>query len=160
MNRTLIRCSLILIAALFAFGCTPYGRGGGGGSGDDDDGSDGVGPMLLTVTIQNSTGYDIIHFTSQVSTDDEVQAANGGGLDLPDGSFQSQTSTIDDAVYGTQFHIAAWAVDADIWCLNWEEGGRDYNAGPELTIEIEFTDDDYLDYIPDLDPAVCGTYEP
>jgi hypothetical protein len=149
----------VLITALVVLltGC-PQSYYGGGGGGDDDDDDDGVGPMELTLTLRNSTGYDIIHWTLQVSDDSGFYPASGGNVDLPNGSVVSNTTTTDDVTYGNQVHISSWALDVDEWCLAWDEGGRDYNAGPELTIEIEFTDADYLDYVYDLDPAVCGIY--
>ena len=156
------RTVLLLLLGLTVAGCTPYYGGGGGDDDDaaDDDDDDGVGPMQFTLTLRNNTGYDIIHWTLQVSDDSQTYPASGGAIDLPDGSVASSTSTAEGVTYGQQVHVSSWAVDIDEWCLVWDGGGRDYNAGPELTIEIEFTDADYLGYIPDLDPAVCGIYSP
>lgn len=138
-SGTSSRCMGIATIALVLglAGCAPYGGGGGGGYDDDDstDGGGGDGSMTLTVYIENQTGYDFVAMGSAVN-----EAATLSQLSEPfaNTAYVWQTQTFDDVVYGTQFHVAAVAMDGDGDCYDWESGGRDYNFGPELTVEIIF----------------------
>lgn len=137
---------LTVLSGLMA--CTPYGGsrgggGGGGGGGDDDDAADGTGPMDLTFSIGNDTGYDFTYLNWGLYIDGDGDFwENTDGM--TDGSIWSSSGTVSDVTYGVAMTVVAYAVDVDADCYDWEDGGRSFNTGSTLTIEVDFTFDDWL----------------
>ena len=147
MSRSLFAISLVIL-----FGCPASYYGGGG---DDDDSAPSSGSAVMSITYVNNTGYEIIHVTTAFGGELGEWGVAGGPLNLQDGTSVGATETLDEIDYGDDLWIISWAVDVDEWCLH-----TDFHVttGPEVDIEIEFTDSDYLGYIDELQPPTCGQY--
>ncbi len=139
---------LLLLVALVGCNAAYYEGDDDDASGDDDDtsggddddtsGGDGTGPMVITMTISNQTGYDWNGYGFSGGSDPVTVAPAVNSIE---GLFANSATvvvsdTIENVEYGAQFCLAFRARDTDEDCYDWENHGNCYNTGAQLAVDI------------------------